>query len=189
MLEIYAKLSSFLCRAAQEEAVIPAVRRWQQRSARTAAASCGAWRLSCSATGAAVLRGWSRIEVHFYRVAKCFPQQPVLLLGKKHGDFKDCTGSGQHSSLFGRIYLQPWQLGAACFPTFRQWIKNLQDYREGRLSKYILKTTSFFFVSTGIQFSSICKKFQRWSGVSVGTSVGLLWSPLHFEGKWLQMNF
>lgn len=51
MLEIYAKLSSFLCRAAQEEAVIPAVRRWQQRSARTAAASCGAWRLSCSARG------------------------------------------------------------------------------------------------------------------------------------------
>lgn len=147
MLEIYAKLSSFLCRAAQEEAVIPAVRRWQQRSARTAAASCGAWRLSCSARGAAVLRGWSRIEVHFYRVAKCFPQQPVLLLGKKHGDFKDCTGSGQHSSLFGRIYLQPWQLGVACFPTFRQWIKNLQDYREGRLSKYILKTTSFFFLS------------------------------------------
>lgn len=50
------------------------------------------------------------------------------------------------SFLFGRIFFTgvTARIFFGFFSLYSQWIKNLQDSGERKLSKYVLKTTSFF---------------------------------------------
>lgn len=104
----------------------------------------------------ALLQGWSRI------LGPLFTEWQNVLCSwlycywrRKEGctscifGFRGCAGlrhcSVSTSFLFGTMFFYPWQLGVfwGVFPLYSQWIKKLQDNGERRVSKYVLKTTSF----------------------------------------------
>lgn len=121
----------------------------------------------------ALLQGWSRI------LGPLFTEWQNVLCSwlycywrRKEGctscvfGFRGCTGlrhcTGQYILLIWDDVFLPMTARSfwGVFPLYSQWIKNLQDNRERRLSKYVLKTTSFFFfVSTWIHVGCVCKIF------------------------------